>query len=135
MSDATTGIFSGLALWLVPSSSSAFSTAVKEESAKLRAANPDASSKEFGVHATLLAGLGNRKITGEGLRDVAQKAVEQWREERGVPDARSLSVGFEDVVTRGRYFQVRSTALPLPSAVETLRSADVEKAWCHSVFS
>ncbi|KAJ1031466.1 hypothetical protein NDA13_001859 [Ustilago tritici] len=107
----TTGIFSGLALWLVPSPDSAFTAAVKEESSKLRAANPETSSKEVSVHATLLAGLGDRDISGDRLRDVTQQAVEQWRKEREVEEGFGFCVGFEDVVTRGSYFQCILIAL------------------------
>ena len=78
----------------------------------LRQRNEGKSSESFGIHATLLAGLGDRKIDAEKLKDVTQQAVEQWRAERsealeaGGGAAGGLKVRFDEVTTRGSYFQV-----------------------------
>ncbi|SPO32375.1 uncharacterized protein UTRI_02932 [Ustilago trichophora] len=101
----TEGIFSGFALWLVPSSSSSFSAVVKEEMVKLRNRNQGVASAEFGIHATLLAGLGDRKISGQRLEEVAREAIAQWRQEEGLIEGKGFKVNLEDVTTRGSYFQ------------------------------
>lgn len=131
-------VFSGLALWLVPAtcSSGVSSTttttsssccdltgAIEVESAALRASNAGRCSAAFGVHATLLAGLGDRTISADGLAECARQAVEAWRGAAqtdataggGVAKAQreddgemeGLSVALTDVVTKGKYFQVR----------------------------
>jgi hypothetical protein len=92
-------VFSGFALWLVPRSD-ALNRALQSEIAQLRAANPDCSG-EFGLHATLLAGLGDRSIDPSALLQVAQKVVAHWH-----TNHTQLQVGLKNVETRGSYFQV-----------------------------
>lgn len=70
-------------------------------------ANAGVSSGEFGIHATLLAGLGDREISGEALRDVADEAVKAWKKQHAGELEGGLTVGLKDVTTRGSYFQVR----------------------------
>ncbi|CBQ71184.1 conserved hypothetical protein [Sporisorium reilianum SRZ2] len=106
----TEGIFSGLALWLVPSAHSAFGEVVRGEMGRLRAANAGGCSGEFGVHATLLAGLGDRSVSGEALRDVAREAVRMWRAQQH-REGEGLTVALQDVTTRGTYFQCILIAL------------------------
>lgn len=107
----TEGIFSGLALWLVASSSAPFSAALKEEMERLRNTNKEVCSGEFGIHATLLAGLGDRNITANGLELVAQQAVDEWKKEPQVKD-KGLTVDLQDVTTKGSYFQVSQPEPP-----------------------
>lgn len=126
MTDAvsTEGIFSGLALWLVPATSSGFTDAVGEEMGRLREVNRGVCSGEFGIHATLLAGLGGREVDGEGLRDVVVEAVRVWKKDRR-GEGGGLTVGLQDVTTRGSYFQCILISLtsspPLLSLHQTTR--------------
>ncbi|TKY85989.1 hypothetical protein EX895_004814 [Sporisorium graminicola] len=118
----------GLALWLVPRSSG-FSDAVRDEMARLRAANAGVSSGEFGIHATLLAGLGDREISGEALRDVADEAVKAWKKQHAGELEGGLTVGLKDVTTRGSYFQCILIALaqtPAPLALNTITRRHVD---------
>ena len=99
----TEGTFSGLALWLVPKAS-LFCDAVRTQMSDLRAVNAGRCSGEFGIHATLVAGLGGRKIDVERLRHVTVDAVRRWREHGEGKEG--LKVRLDDVTTRGSYFQV-----------------------------
>ncbi len=72
------------------------------------------------MHATLLAGLGDRSIPedGEKMKNVTQEAVERWRTEEGQSgklkaegEGEGLRVELKDVVTRGSYFQVCTVVL------------------------
>lgn len=62
------------------------------------------------MHATLLAGLGDRTILPEELRDVASRAISQWQQETGVGKG-GLTVGLKEVTTKGRFFQCILLAL------------------------
>lgn len=108
---STENVFSGYALWLVPSPASALSWALTEEMESLRQRNAGKSSESFGIHATLLAGLGDREIDPAKLAEVTREAVKQWSEVREEGAGGGLKVMFDEVTTRGSYFQVR----PIPS--------------------
>lgn len=121
MTDArtTTGVFEGLALWLVPRTTGDHDlvSAIRRESSVLRERNAGRCSDEFGIHATLLAGLGDRSIGVNGLKQAVQQAVEQWKH---VHHKSSLTVPLQSVTTKASYFQCILIALSATPALTSL---------------
>ncbi|KAJ9478877.1 hypothetical protein PHBOTO_002369 [Pseudozyma hubeiensis] len=111
----------GLALWLVPTNPSFVST-LQTEAAALRSANAGKCSGEFGIHATLLAGLGDRGITVEGLRGCLEEAIRVWKAKQREGEGGSLTVGLKDVTSRGKYFQCILISLETTESLLDLNS-------------